>query len=75
MHDLDIDRNNCGGCGIVCAAQQVCVAGHCVCDVGLSSCNGQCVNLQFDDSNCNTCNHACDTVHGYHCNGGQCRLP
>src|SRR5262249_61474979 len=71
--DRNTDRNNCGACNKVCAAQQSCVGGQCICDAGVSLCNGSCVNLPFADLNCNTWCHQCDTSHGYHCSGGQWR--
>jgi glucosylceramidase len=41
--DVTADPMNCGGCGIPCAAGQMCAAGVCQCPPGLSDCNGSCV--------------------------------
>ena len=32
--NFQTDRNNCGGCGVTCGADQACSAGSCVCDTG-----------------------------------------
>jgi hypothetical protein len=44
--DESADPNNCGGCGTVCAAGQLCSNGACAtsCQVGLVECNGRCVD-------------------------------
>lgn len=69
--DTTIDRNNCGACGRVCPATQVCTAGACVnCGTGLSVCGSACVNLQTDSSNCGTCGTVCPT--GRACVAGVC---
>jgi len=45
------------------------------CGRGLTECNGTCVNLSRDVSNCNACNHAClagqECLNGYCCSSGQ----
>lgn len=41
------------------------------CDVGLSCCNGQCVNLQNDIHNCSACNVACTGTQNF-CDNGKC---
>ncbi len=40
------------------------------CGAGLTSCNGMCKNLAFDNANCGTCGHACPN--GQSCNNSQC---
>jgi glucosylceramidase len=41
--DVTADPANCGGCGIPCAAGQICAAGVCACTAGMRDCNGTCV--------------------------------
>jgi hypothetical protein len=53
------DNANCGGCGIACGANRRCVGVQCVCALGLTLCNGACLNLQTDRTNCGTCGHLC----------------
>jgi len=40
------------------------------CPCGLTMCNGACVDLQRDPSNCHTCNASCS--HNQWCNAAQC---
>ena len=54
---LATDEENCGACGVVCAA-------------GLSCCDGRCVNTQTSNLNCSICGRACDA--GQTCCGGGC---
>lgn len=68
-----VDPSNCGGCGVTCAAPEVCSSGACSdagCLSGLSACSGSCVDLNNDSTNCGTCSHACATGTG--CAGGTC---
>jgi hypothetical protein len=56
------DRNNCGGCGIVCSGPPGavgCVNGTCTCAAGLTQCGNACVNLAFDRNNCGGCGVIC----------------
>jgi hypothetical protein len=61
------NQNNCGGCGIVCAADQVCVDGDCTCP------NGQ---APRPDGTCTCggaeCSAAVPCCDGYYCNFGVC---
>lgn len=65
--DANTDPNNCGGKGIECADNEVCLNGECIvnsCDGTDTLCyiNGQniCKNTQIDDANhCGTCNYDC----------------
>lgn len=59
---LDSDPNNCGACGIKCAAGDVCWQGACGCPSGQVVCNGQCVRLSDDAKNCGACGNECETA-------------
>ncbi len=66
------DPNNCGGCGLKCAAPLACAGGACAsgCLPGLDSCAQSCVDRQSDNANCGACGHACATGDG--CIKGHC---
>jgi len=68
------DPANCGVCGNVCAAGQICFAGQCAtdhrCDAGLTNCSDVCVDLLIDPANCGVCGQLC--AEGEICFGGQC---
>jgi hypothetical protein len=75
--NLQTDNNNCGGCGIVCAGQQMCSAGSCVssCAQGQTRCIPDggapyCANTQTDNNDCGSCGNAC--AGGKTCAAGQC---
>ncbi|MEM1415707.1 MAG: hypothetical protein AAGH15_12445 [Myxococcota bacterium] len=61
--DTAIDAENCGGCGVACATEQVCAEGTCadVCMAPLSFCEGTCVDLLSDAQNCGRCRGRCPT--------------
>ena len=70
-------NTNCGGCGMACAAGEVCNNGSCAadCDPGLVNCNGACADLNNDLSFCGSCTNNCNddsvcTVDS--CNNGEC---
>ena len=67
------DPKNCGGCGVTCPSTQVCSAGGCAdnCLIGLSKCNGTCVDFAVDNNNCGSCGHACPPTQG--CVEGTCQ--
>jgi hypothetical protein len=68
------DPANCGLCGNVCAAGEICFGGQCArehrCDAGLTNCSDVCVDLLIDPANCGVCGHVCAA--GEICFGGQC---
>ena len=72
--DRQTDPANCGVCGNVCAAGEICFGGLCArdhrCGAGLTNCNDVCVDLLIDPANCGACGHVCAT--GEICFGGQC---
>lgn len=59
--DLASHPRNCGACGIVCGARQVCDRGQCgaECSRGLTQCRASCVDLTSDVRNCGACDRAC----------------
>ncbi len=75
------DTSNCGACGNVCAANQVCTAAVCLVPCGTpgySNCNGfiidGCeVNTESDHANCGACGHACGPAQT--CSSGSCTCP
>lgn len=79
----DEDEANCGGCGIECRPEEICVAGKCQpasencwwpCDPlrGELCCgHGACVDYLSDPHNCGSCGMQCDA--GEACVGGHCQ--
>ena len=65
--------HNCGGCGVACAAGQVCGHAGCetACENGLTNCSGSCMDLKNDRLNCGACAHFCNA--NEYCSGGVCR--
>ena len=55
-----VTANDCGGCGKKCAPGVRCFGNTCGCPPGLTDCDGTCVDLQTDDSNCRSCLNFCD---------------
>jgi hypothetical protein len=77
------DVNNCGACGVVCAAlphtvSTSCLSGSCgigACASGYRNCdganaNGCEINTNNDSSNCGTCGNVCPSGHA--CSAGVC---
>jgi hypothetical protein len=75
------DRNNCGQCGRLCAANEMCNNGQCVvggggpdagvtCPAGFLTCAGRCVDPYNDTNNCGFCGNICQA--GYYCMGREC---
>ncbi len=80
--DLNTDSLNCGICGNICKAGEVCQNGQCYmnCSAGLTKCNtdkGQiCTNFLTDASNCGGSGISCPdkTNPGLHIDGAYCSL-
>ncbi|MDQ3032929.1 MAG: hypothetical protein M3Y87_10965 [Myxococcota bacterium] len=55
------DPDHCGGCGIECAAGEVCSAGVCAptCIPPLVLCDGLCIDVSSDPDNCGACGVVC----------------
>ena len=68
---LDTDEN-CGGCGVHCAAGMVCRDGTCAssCYTDFTHCGDRCVNLANDPAHCGACGTVCPA--GESCGGGHC---
>jgi hypothetical protein len=65
---------DCGGLGTSqsCVATLTRTGPDCMlnCQSGMTSCNGACTNLQFDNANCGSCGNACDATET--CSMGSC---
>jgi hypothetical protein len=62
-----------GACVTTCSATQTCnSAGQCVCNTGLTPCNGACVNTQSDPNNCGGCGSNTCATNSMGCSAGQC---
>ncbi len=61
-----VDRNNCGGCGVACASNEMCALGHCIAavDAGLPHDGGH------DAAQSGNCSPQCAS--GYRCCGTTC---
>ena len=46
--DITVDRDNCGACGNVCAANERCINGACACDVCASGCRHTSIQAAVD---------------------------
>jgi hypothetical protein len=59
--NLNSDTSNCGACGNVCSAGQLCSAGVCVtsCGSGQTNCSSVCRNLATDPDACGACGTVC----------------
>lgn len=70
--DLRYDPQHCGGCGLGCVKEHVCVEGECgvVCGLTATACGPVCAVLASDPQHCGACDHAC--APGVACVGGSC---
>ncbi len=70
--DLTSSPGNCGACGHLCGAGEVCNERVCAstCTAGLRNCSGVCVDSQTDEANCGSCGNACPATH--ECRAGGC---
>ena len=61
--DARTDPSHCGGCGVACAAAEVCSAGVCTatCEPPLVSCGGRCIDVSSDADHCGSCGHRCES--------------
>jgi hypothetical protein len=80
--NTSINKNNCGSCGNVCPAEQICKNGKCTvrtvqkhtCAAGLTLCNLlTCINTNTDSKNCGSCGHSCPVTQV--CTNGKCSVP
>lgn len=75
--DIEIDVNNCGGCGVVCGGSAGCFGGMCLAppvpacsSTAKADCGGVCVYLNSDPNHCGACFNSCPL--GGYCQGGIC---
>jgi hypothetical protein len=71
--DVTKDAKNCGACGTLCVAGEVCASGVCTtggCQAGLTACGTSCVDLASDPKNCGECATSCNP--GKVCSAGVC---
>ena len=65
------DSANCGQCGKVCGVGEICASGVCTIGTGGTYCNGNLVNISYNDgTNCGQCGKACPS--GTSCISGIC---
>lgn len=76
--DLNTDRANCGGCGMICPASESCIGGACTCRSTETRCggvSGTCVDLNTSTAHCGRCFNACGFPGGIaSCDVGSCHL-
>lgn len=53
------DVNNCGGCGIQCPGEIVCIGGQCTCPKDQQNCGDVCVRQDRDPLHCGSCDKKC----------------
>ena len=72
--NFQTDVDNCGACGTVCPAGDVCDSGTCQCPTaGQTNCSGTCTDTSTDANNCGSCGNVCST--GDVCDSGTCQCP
>ena len=64
------DTGNCGECGNVCASDEICSDGACVCPSGLDQCGAGCIDLSTSAADCGACGNVCASDE--FCGGGAC---
>lgn len=59
--DPQLDPMNCGGCGVMCAADEMCEAGACasICAPAELFCDNTCIDPQSDPMHCGACGVMC----------------
>jgi len=77
-----VTNEHCGACNNACAPGQSCLydkeasAYKCLCPPGRTYCDGRCVDLATDDTNCGTCGNVCSQPGGRmylgYCSRGTC---
>jgi len=67
------DDDNCGTCGVACAADERCIVNRCVCGAETSRCADGCRNLNADTVNCGACGVTCEDFEA--CEYGVCKCP
>jgi len=73
--DPTTDRDNCGGCGNTCQANELCTASRCIACPGAELACGTtgatfCDDVSKDDQNCGACGNVC--AHGSTCSKSAC---
>ncbi|MBN9163540.1 MAG: hypothetical protein BGO98_24560 [Myxococcales bacterium 68-20] len=79
-----LSPTSCGGCGIVCDANQACLRNangvpECLCPPGQTRCGSGCTDLRSDAANCGSCGMVCSQASGWTtgvavCSYGSCRF-
>lgn len=61
--DALTDPANCGDCGVMCGAGEVCAGGACAagCLAPRMSCAGRCIDVSSDADNCGSCGTVCSS--------------
>lgn len=81
--NTDDDPLHCGGCGMACGVNMICVDGGCQaspCPAGLGECDGNLAdfcetNVTSSTAHCGFCGNACTTANGTPgCSGSACRV-
>jgi hypothetical protein len=72
--DTDTHPQHCGGCGISCSNDEVCIEGSCQpqCSAGETQCGNSCVDTDTNPQHCGACGTAC--AGGKVCVAGSCVL-